>query len=36
MFMGQYLKGNNVASKENTVADIMRMRKLLMLITCLS
>ena len=31
--MGQYLKGNNMAPIKSIMADLMRMRKLLMLIT---
>ena len=33
MFMGQYLKGNNMAPIKGIMADVMRMRKFLMLIT---
>ena len=31
--MGQYLKVNNMAQIKGIMADVMRMRKLLMLIT---
>ena len=34
--MGQYLKGNNMAPIKRIMADIMPMRKLLMLITSVS
>ena len=33
MFMGQYLKGNNMAPIKGIMADVMPMRKFLMLIT---
>ena len=33
ILMGQYLKGNNMARKKFIMSDIMRMRKLLTLIT---
>ena len=32
MFMGQYLSGNNMAPIKSVMGDVMRMRKLLMLI----
>ena len=31
--MGQYLKGNNMAQKKFLMADIIRMRKFLMLLS---
>ena len=34
--MGQYLKGNNMAPIKIIMADVMRMRRLLMLNFCLS
>ena len=33
MFMGQYLKGNNMAPMKSIMADVMRMRKFLMFMT---
>ena len=32
MFMGKYLKGNNMAQIKSIMADVMPMRKFLMLI----
>ena len=33
MSMGEYLKGNNMAPIKSIMADVMRMRKFLLLIT---
>ena len=33
MFMGQYLKGNNMAPIKSIMGDVMRMRKFLNLVT---
>ena len=36
MFMGQYLKGNKMAPIKCIMADVMRMPKLLIRVTCLN
>ena len=33
MFLGEYLKGNNMAPIKSIMADVMRMRNFLVLIT---
>ena len=36
MFMWQYFKGNNMEQIKSIMADVMRMRKFLMLVTSVS